>query len=552
MPVIRAFSVLILFSVAFVLLPGCRQSGTAAPTGIRFVDVAKPAGINYVFSAGIREDKDALPLTILETIGNGCAFLDYDHDGNLDILLVGPKMALFKGDGKGHFRDVTHQTGLDKWHDHFLGCAVGDYDNDGYDDLYLSGYRTGRLLHNDSGKSFTDVSHAAGIHPERWGTSCGWADLDGDGRLDLVIANYVQFGPDPLQYPQRCEPLACPPQDYRSERPTCYRNLGGGRFADVSVSSGLHVTEGKGLGVAFADYDGDGRPDILIANDEVAGDLFHNDGGLHFTNVGRASGTAFGPEGRVQGGMGADWADYNGDGRLDAVVATYQGQPKSLYCNDGRGLFHNGSQAAGIFEVSKPFVAFGIKWLDYDNDGRPDLMIANGNVDNHIDVMFPDQHYRQRALVLHNADGTHLTDESAALGPDLQKLIVGRGLATGDFDNDGRIDALMVDANGPPLLLHNQGGHVGHWLGLALVGTGRSNRDALGARVTLTAGGRTQVKEVQTAGSYLSASDKRLLFGLGEATRIDSLSIRWPDGRTQSVTGLQVGRYQAIREAGGP
>ena len=544
----RAFTVLVFLSAVLGLLPGCGRDATTTPAGIRFVDVAKPAGIDYIFSTVIKEDKYALALTILETIGNGCAFLDYDNDGNLDILLVGPHLALFKGDGKGHFTDVTHQTGLDKPHGHFLGCAVGDYDNDGYEDIYISGYRTGLLLHNNHGKSFTDVTRAAGIHPEHWGTSCGWADFDGDGRLDLLVANYVQFGPDPLRYPQRCEPLACPPQNYRPELPTCYHNLGGGRFADISLSSGLHATEGKGLGVAFADYDGDGRPDILIANDEVAGDLFHNDGGLHFTNVGRASGTAFGPDGTVQGGMGADWADYDGDGQLDAVVTTYQDQPKSLYHNDGHGLFHNASQATRVFEASKPTVAFGVKWLDYDNDGWPDLLIANGNVDNHINVMFPDQRYRQRALVLHNAGGARFTDESAALGPDLQKPIVGRGLATGDFDNDGRIDALMVDSNGPPLLLHNQGGHVGHWLGLSLVGTGRSNRDAIGARVTLTAGGRTQVKEVQTAGSYLSASDKRLLFGLGAATHIDSLTVRWPDGRVQAMTGPQAGHYQTLRE----
>lgn len=549
MPALRTLLLLSVFlsaGLCLTLLPGCNRE--SASSGIHFTDVAEQAGLHYVFTAGVKGGSTAPALTILQTIGNGCAFLDYNNDGSLDILLVGPKLALYKGDGRGKFTDATHETGIDKPRGHFLGCAVGDYDNDGFDDVYISGYRTGILLRNVKGKGFLDVTGDAGMKPQPWGTSCGWADLNGDGRLDLFVANYVQFGPDPKRYPQTCEPLACGPQQYRPERPTLYQNLGGGRFADISAASGLRAASGKGLGVAFADSEGDGRQDILVANDQMAGDLFRNDGQMRFTNVGVASGTAFGPDGRLQGGMGADWADYDGDGRLDAIVTTYQDQPKSLYHNDSDGLFRYVSQTVGIADPSKPFVAFGVKWLDYDNDGWPDILIANGNVDNHISVMFPDQHYRQTSVALHNVGGNRFINESNALGPALQKPIIGRGLATGDFDNDGRADALIVDSEGPPLLLHNQGAPVGNWIGFSLTGTGKSNRDALGARVTVEAGGRRQVKEAQTAGSYLSSSDRRLLFGLGTAKHIDRVTIRWPDGRTEALPPLATGQYHAVTE----
>lgn len=537
---------------------------------MQFVDVATQAGVARVYST---PGKPNVPLTILQTIGHGGAFLDYDNDGNLDILLVDTRLTLYRGDGHGHFTDVTHETGLDRVHGHFLGCAVGDYDNDGYEDVYISGYRTGLLLHNEAKQTapggsrgvkpgvpspttarvFHDVT-AAGLQPQSWGTSCGFIDLDGDGLLDLVIANYVDFGPDPRRYIQLCEPLACPPQDYNPKRPTYYRNLGHGRFQDATRFSGLSASAGKSLGIAFADYDQDGRQDILFANDEVAGDLFHNNGSNVLENMGVAAGVAFGPEGRPHGGMGADWADYDGDGKPDAIVTTYANQPKSLYHNRGGGLFTDVTEPTGLGKITAPYVAFGVKWLDYDNDGWPDLMIANGNVDNNIAVMIPDQTYRQRTQLLRNTGGDSagkdikFVDVSALAGKALQRPIVGRGLATGDFDNDGRIDVLIVENEGPVMLLHNEGGKVGAWVGLSLIGAGRSNRDALGARVTVEAGGRKLVREVQTAGSYLSSSDRRLLVGIGAATHVDRITVRWPDGREESFTGLETGRYHTLRE----
>ena len=528
------------------MITGCQSENRS---GIHFTEVTKQAGIDYLLRIGASEKRSSSTLTILQTIGNGCAFLDYNNDGNLDILLVGPKPALYQGDGKGHFRNVTHQAGLDRLSGYFLGCAVGDYDNDGFEDIYLSGFQTGALLHNEAGKRFRVVTTRAGIKPQPWGTSCGWVDVGRRGKLDLFVCNYVEFAPDPKRYVQYCEPLACGPRTYSPMMPVLYENQGNGHFDDISKRSGLNAASGKGLGVAFADLGNQGSTDIITGNDEVAGDLFRTDGKMHFRNIGIASGIAFGASGQPQGGMGVDCADYDGDGRLDVIVATYWDQAKSLYHNDGNGVFSNVSEATGIARPGKPFVSFGVKWLDYDNDGWPDLLFANGNVDNHIDILFPEQRFREPMLALHNIGGKRFVDESALLGPAIKRPIIGRGLATGDFDNDGRIDVLVMNSDGQPLLLHNEGGKVGNWIGLSLVGTGHSNRDAYGALVRVRAGGRVQLKQVQSAGSYLSASDKRLLFGLGTATHIEEITVTWPDGRNEKIAPLPPGRYYTLRES---
>jgi hypothetical protein len=532
-------------AASLFFLFGWTRSEAKPGAPVRFVDVARKAGIPYAFSVGIQ---DLQALTILQTMGNGAAFLDVNRDGNLDVLLVDAKPKLYQGNGKGRFREVSAAYGLTSLSGHFQGCAVGDYDNDGFEDLYLSGYRTGVLLRNRGGKRFQNVSQAAGIHPERWGTSCGFADLNQDGRLDLFVANYVQFGPDPSRYLQRCEPLACGPKTYDPELPTLYRNVGGGRFRDVSEASGIHQSGGKGLGVAFADFDDDGDQDIMVANDMVAGDLFRNEGNFRFTNIGIDAGVAYGPDGDTQGGMGVDWGDADGDGRLDAIVTTYQEEPKSLYRNGGEALFTNITHATTLGKATAPYVGFGARWLDYDNDGWQDLLIANGNVDNKIHQMFPNRAYRQPTQAFRNLGGKRFAEDGNRLGPALQKLIVGRGLATGDYDNDGRVDALVIDDDGPVLLLHNEGEHTANWIGLTLVGAGKSNRNALGARVTLTAGKRSQVREVQTAGSYLSASDRRLHFGLGAENCVPEISVRWPDGRMEIFRDLAINQYHALRQ----
>jgi hypothetical protein len=518
---------------------------------VRFVDVASAAGLNYRWTI-----PGGRPINALQGIGNGCAFLDYDNDGNLDILLVGPKLALYKGDGNGHFTDVTAATGLDKLSGHFLGCAVGDYDNDGFDDLYISGYQTGLLLHNEQGKGFKDVTKEAGIKPQPWGTSAAFADIDGDGYLDLYICDYLAFGPNT---PQLCDEhgvkTSCSPRYYYSLHGVLYHNLAGRRFEDVTQTWNVKHT-GNGLGVAFADFDGSGRIGFVVANDELGGDLFRNLGQGRLENINVKSGTVGDKNGRPHGGMGADWGDVDNDGKLDLFVTTFQNEAKCLYHNEGSDLFTETSDATGIDAVTRPYVAFGCKFIDADNDGWLDLLIANGHIqDNIADFKKgPGCLYRQPVQFLHNDGSDHpggpvfFEDAGKSAGLDKLPLIVGRGLAIGDFDNDGRMDALVVDSEGNPLLLHNESRKIGHWLGVRLEGS-QSNRDAYGAVLTVRAGKRRLLRQCQAGGSYMSSSDKRVHFGLGSAAHIDSLTVRWPSGRTTRLSHPPIDRYLTLQES---
>ncbi|HZT41161.1 MAG TPA: VCBS repeat-containing protein, partial [Chthonomonadaceae bacterium] len=475
-------------AAAALMLAGCGRTHAevrkpAPALGPHFTDVTQAAGINYRWVIpGPR------PLNILQTIGNGCALLDYNNDGNLDILLVGSKLALYQGDGHGHFTDVTHQTGLDTLSGHFLGCAVGDYDNDGFDDIYLTAYRGGVLLHNEAGKGFKDVTQEAGIKPQPWGTSAAFVDADNDGLLDLFIGNYAVFGPN--TQPQLCRQngfqTACGPRFYQPEKGVLYHNEGHGRFQDVTDRWKARTGHGKDLGVACADYAGKGRQSIALANDEVPGDLLDNQGHV-FLNRGAESGIAYDANGIVHGGMGEDWGDYDNDGRPDLAVATFQNEPKNIYHNDGGGFFTDRSTMLGVAARTQPYVAFGIKWLDIDNDGWLDLVIANGHVQDNIHDIDKSTTYLQPVQLLRNNGGMAFEDVGAAAGPAFSAPILGRGLAIGDFDNDGRMDVLVVDSEGTPLLLHNETPNAGHWLLLTLEGT-KSNRDGIGAMVTAEVG----------------------------------------------------------------
>lgn len=511
---------------------------------VRFTNIAEKAGLRYRWTIpGPR------PLDILQTIGNGCAFLDYNNSGNLSVLLVGTDhLALYKGDGHGRFTDMSHQMGLDTLRGHFLGCAVGDYDNDGYDDIYISGYRTGLLLHNDAGKGFTDVTSQAGLKPQPWGTACAFAEVvPGSGRLDLFVGNYAKF--DPKKNKRLCDVngrlTACGPLDFNSVLGVLYHNEGGGRFRDVSDI--WHPSAwGKTLGAAFANYDGSGRQGLAVANDEMLGELHQNVGNT-FQEVGRSHGEAVDARLQVHGGMGIDWGDYDNDGRLDQVVATYQTEPKCIYHNEGDGFFKEKSDYLGMIDATTLQVAFGVKWLDFDNSGWLGLMIANGHVEDNVALIDPTTTYRQPTELFRNLRGKRFADISTQTGPDLQRPIVGRGLAIGDFDNDGRVDALVVDSEGAPLLLHNESKPVGHWLSLTLAGT-KSNRDGIGALVTAVAGGLRQMRLCHTDGSYLSASDKRVHLGLGKANRVDTLTVKWPSGLTETWRHLPVDRQMTLRE----
>ena len=528
---------------------------SASANAIQFTDAAEKAGLHYRWAMPRKG-----PLNILQTIGNGCAFLDFNNDGNLDILLVGPKLALYQGDGHGHFTNVTHQMGLDKLHGQFLGCAVGDYDNDGYDDVYISGYRTGILLHNDNGKKFTDVTKKAGLKPQPWGTAAAFGDLEGRGFLDLYVANYVAFDPHTSQpfctvkTPHGIVKTGCGPESYPALKGVLYRNQDGKHFEDVTQFWGLAAQSGKGLGAAMADYAGNGHLGLAIANDEMAGDLFQNLGTRPMKNIGTASGTALGAFGAKHGGMGIDWGDYDNDGRLDFFVATYTTEPKDLYHNDGHGLFTDDALSSGMPRTTQDKVAFGCKFFDADNSGWLDLIVSNGHTADNIDQFWQIKGfttYRQTTQLFHNlgaAGNIHkFGDISPNSGAIFQKPILGRGLAIGDYDNDGRVDALAVDSEGAPLLLHNGSAPVGHWLELSLVGT-KSNRDGYGAFVTVTANGLPQTRLCHADGSYLSSSDKRVHLGLGSAVRAETLTVHWPSGQTDTLHQVAADQQLTIQE----
>jgi hypothetical protein len=421
---------------------------------------------------------------------------------------------------------------------------VGDYDNDGFEDIYLYGYRCAALLHNEHGRRLVDVTRVMGLSPRQWGTAAAFADVDNDGRLDLYVGDYVQFGPDSLQYcPINHINTACGPKKYAAEHGTLYRNTGT-RFVDVTHAWGADADAGKILGVAFADYDGSGHESLATANDEAPGSLLHN-AGKRFTDEGVATGVAFDQNGYVHGGMGIDWGDYDNDGKLDLLVATYQQEVKSLYHNGG-ALFTDNAIPLGLAMKTSPYVAFGAKFIDADNDGWLDILFTNGHTEDNAAEVTPGASFRQPTLLFHNRQGTAFDNLPDALPGPAGQPIVGRGLAIGDFDNDGRMDALVVDSEGAPLLLHNETTGAGNWLLCRLVGT-HCNRDGIGALLRFDAGGTKLLRRCGTDGSYMSASDRRVHVGLGAVAKAD-IEVRWPDGHIDRFRDVQANRIITLEE----
>jgi hypothetical protein len=512
------------------------------------VDASAAAGIDYELGHGGRT-----PLSILEVAPGGCAFADLDGDGWQDIILAGPpRCAAYRNLGDGRFADVSRAWKLDRYRGDWMGCTIGDYDNDGAPDLLLTGYRCGALLRNEGARGFTDVTRTAGLKFDLWTTSAGFADLDGDGWLDLYVGAYVAYhrgGRDHCRRGQRL--TACGPEAYEPERGYLYRNRGDGRFEDRTASSGLASCAGKTWGVAFADYNDDGRTDLYVANDQMPGNLYRNLGGWRFRDVGVASGTAYDAKGQVQGGMGVDWADFNGDGRLDLFVATYVRQIKELYKNEGGDLFLPVGSDVGLAQPALPYVTFGCGFFDANNDGVLDLLLTNGHVQDNAAILDASQSYPQPLQFFLGQPGGRFADVTATAGAPFATPMVGRGMAFSDYDRDGAVDALVVDLEGRARLLRNQAGDQhGHWLTVQLDG-GRRNSEGLGARVTVESGGRPQVREVTRTRSVLSASDPQAHFGLGGALQADRIRVRWPASHTEEWLAVKGDQSITLRKGSG-
>ena len=535
-----------------------RASSSVQPT---FKDITASAGISFVHDNAASSEK-----YLIETMGSGCGWIDFDQNGLLDLYLVNGaatrlytprhplRSALYRNNGDGTFTDVTAHAGVSAEGLFGMGIAVGDYDNDGSPDLFVLGYGRCILYHNNGDGTFTDVTAKAGVgNLGKWASSAAWFDYDNDGRLDLVIANYVDWSAENNFYCGSKGPglrSYCHPDVYHGQSPTLYHNNGDGTFTDVSERSGLAKSAANGLGVVTFDYDDDGWQDIFIANDSMANSLFHNNRDGTFREVAYAAGVAVGLEGQFEAGMGTDAADISGSGRLDLIVAHLDQQLARLYRNLGDGVFDDATYSSKLGYATFHFSGFGTRFMDYDNDGLCDLFFANGHVLDNIERYHAETHYAEPKLMFRNIGKGFFQNVSDQLGPDFQIPRVSRGAAIGDFDNDGDLDILVNNNGQTPQLLRNDGGNANHWLQLFLIGT-RSNRDAVGARAKLTSGGVVQYQQKKGGMSYQSAQDPRLHFGLGQHALVEELEIRWPSGELTKLSNLKCDQFLTIREGHG-
>ena len=500
-------------------------------------------------------------------MGAGVALFDYDNDGRLDIYFVNgaplrdptPKGAvpqktdsqywnrLYHQKPDGRFEDVTERAGL-QGTGYGMGVAVGDYDNDGFEDLYVTAYGGNKLYHNNGNGTFSDVTSKAGVGGSGWSTSAAWVDLDGDGLLDLVVLRYLEWDFDDIWCGEHKEGhrAYCHPDFFKPIAPLVYHNNGDGTFTETAQKIGLGKPA-KGLGVAIADYDRDGHIDVFVANDSMPEFLYHNTGKGTFEEVGLPSAVAVDADGRAYAGMGVDFADYDNDGWPDIVVTDLANQRYSLYQNNGDGSFTYASQSTGIGQMTMAHSGWGVRFLDFDNDGWKDLLIAQGHDLDTIELNYPNLHYREPILLARNT-GHGFIDVSAQSGSVFRQLWASRGMAIGDLDNDGRLDAVVTTNDGPVHILRNEMPTHNHWILLRLVGH-KSNRDAIGAEVTLVTSSGPQYATVSTANSYLSASDKRVHFGLGQERVALRIEIRWPSGILQTLKNISADQIRQIDES---
>jgi enediyne biosynthesis protein E4 len=530
-----------------------------------FTNIAREAGLNEVTVFGGTETNKYL----LETTGTGVAVLDYDDDGWLDVFVVNgsvlagfphggaPTNHLYRNQHDGTFRDVTAAAGLTQsgWGQ---GACSGDYDNDGHDDLFVTYWGQSHLYRNRGNGTFEDVTESAGLRTvkPRWGAGCAFLDFDRDGRLDLFAANYIDFDLASAPVPESglCRykglAVACGPPGLPGGKNVLYRNGGNGRFEDVSERAGITRANGTyGLGVSTLDFNNDGWVDLYVANDSNPSALYLNNHDGTFKDVGVAAGCAYSQDGKPQAGMGVAAGDYDRNGTIDLFKTNFAGDTSTLYANDGKGLCEDRTFAAGI-GLNTRWLGWGVAFVDLDNDGWLDLFLVNGHVYPEVERLKTEGAYKQRKVVYRNLGNGRFEDVTARLGPPVTTPAAGRGAAFADIDNDGDVDVIVNNMNAPPDVFRLDEHGSAHWTTLKLVGT-ESNRSAIGARVTLAAGNGQQVQEVRGGGSYFSQNDLRVHFGLGAATRIDRLQIRWPNGREEEWKGVPIDRIVTLTEGSG-
>jgi enediyne biosynthesis protein E4 len=534
------------------------QSG--APKGGLF-EIVPPSvsGITWRHSNG-RSPEYYLP----ETTGPGCAFLDYDNDGWMDIYLVNsgkcdfydPKPplrnALYRNNRDGTFTDVTEKAGV-AGGGYGMGVAVGDYNGDGFPDIYVSQYGRSILYRNNGDGTFTDVTEKAGVAAPGWASSAVWFDYDNDGKLDLFVCHFVEFDKAKNQFcgnTQTKERYYCVPRIYSPTRSWLFHNNGDGTFRDVSRETGIAKVLGKAWGVVATDINNDGWMDLFVANDTMPNFLFLNRKG-RFEEIGLDAGVAYSPDGRARSGMGVDSADFDQDGRQDLFVANVDQEMYSLYHNNGDLTFDDMAGPTGIGRITRLMSGWGVKFFDYDNDGNLDLFLANGHPDDKIEAHSAHVKYQEPLLLFHNT-GKGLEDVSAQAGPAFAEGLAARGMAIGDFNNDGAVDVLVAVNDGAPLLLKNTAAAGNHWLGVRLIGK-TSNPDAIGARITWQSGDLKRSRLKVGGGSYLSSHDPREVLGIGPRMKIDRLDIQWPQpsGKIETFRDLAVDRYVTIVEGTG-
>jgi hypothetical protein len=546
------------FILASLVLVGLQpqQPTGAGHSTVTFEEVpAKDSGILWVHDNAMSPERH-LP----ETAGAGCAFFDFDNDGWMDIYLVNSgisdfftpkaplKNALYHNNHDGTFSDVTSKAGV-AGGQFGMGVAVGDYDGDGWQDIYVTNYGRNLLYRNNGNGTFTDVARQAGVAVVGWSTSAAWFDYDDNGRLDLFVSSFAEYNKSltALCADETSRPHYCIPRLFKPTPSHLFHNNGDGSFADVSRQSGIAGSLGKAFGVVVTDVNNDGLMDLFVANDTVANFLFQNVGKGKFEEIGLWAGVAYSEAGSPRSGMGVDATDYDGDGWQDLFVANVDHQSFSLYHNQKDLTFDDA--AAEIGKATRLLSGWGLRFFDYDNDGDPDLFLANGHPDDMVEQHMKEVTYKEQFLLFQN-DGGIFKNVSARSGSIFSQYFAARGLATGDFDNDGDLDVLVSNSGEAPLLLRNRGGSQNHWLGVQLLAT-HSNPAAVGATITWEAAGIKRTRLKTGGGSYLSSHDPREILGLGQSTKIDLLEVRWPSGVVDKITSLPVDTYAKITEGKG-